>query len=372
MSELPVVVHIIYRLDIGGMETVLVEFLNNCPEDTYQHVIIALTKATSFRKRITNKNVSIKALNKKEGKDFNIFFKISAMLGKLKPKVVHTYNMACLEYQLAAFLNQVPLRIHAEHGRDNTDIYGENRKYNLMRRVMDKFVHYWVPVSKDLETWLIRKVRIPARKVKLIYNGVDTDKFRPDQKNGKDKRDNNTFLIGTIGRLDPVKNHDLLVDAFLKIIKRSGGQGRNLQLKIIGEGPERERIEKQIQDLKLQESVDMPGACDNICEVLNTFDIFVLSSKAEGIPMTVLEACACNIAVVSTCVGGIPEIFDNEERIGTMVPSENSNALAYAIQKYMGDPQLSMTHGLAGRKRVLERFSIVTMTRQYQELYSAD
>ena len=118
------IVHIIYRLDVGGLETVLVALINRLPSKEYIHLIICLTTYTSFRDRLCNDNVRIIALDKKPGKDVRIFFRIFAILAKEQPHIVHTYNIATLEYQVAAFLARVRLRIHAEHGRDFSDLKG--------------------------------------------------------------------------------------------------------------------------------------------------------------------------------------------------------------------------------------------------------
>lgn len=364
--QTPTVVHIIYRLDIGGLETVLVEFINRCQEDEFKHVILCLTDFTSFKNRIRNKNIKVIALHKKPGNDIGAFFNIFSLLKSIKPEVVHTYNISCLEYQLAAFLARIHLRIHAEHGRDNSDIYGENKKYNLLRKVMDWVVHYWVPVSEDLKNWLIEKVKIPEKKVILIHNGVDLETFNLGRQCTTDRRE---FVVGTVGRLDAVKDHKNLIVAFSQVYEKFKQDGVSLRLKIVGEGVERLSLEKLIAKLALENFIELQGAKENIAEILNGFDVFVLSSRAEGIPMTVLEACSSGLPVVATDVGGLREIIEENGSIGFLVPPEEPEALAEAICKYYNDADLIYQHGSLGKERMAEKFSLNKMTSEYLALY---
>lgn len=370
VKKLPVIVHMIYRLDIGGLETVLVSFLNQCPEEKYFHVILCLTESTLFEKRIKNRNVKIIALNKKPGKGFGLLFKVFALLRSVKPKVFHSYNIACLEYQVGAMLAGVPVRVHAEHGRDNSDIHGDNKKYILLRKVVDFAVHSWVPVSRDLDRWLVQKVGISSLKIRMIHNGVDANKFVPVKISRIDQ--NKKFIVGTVGRLDPIKGHKNLIIAFAKVINKYGNDFGDIRLRIVGEGPERPALEKLIVQLGLQRVIDLSGASDAILLELGGFDLFVLSSKAEGIPMTVLEACACELPVVATNVGGLPEIFNTFEKIGELVTSENTDLLENAIGSYITTPKKRLKHGAAGRRRILEKFSLTDMVEQYLDLYNGD
>ena len=368
------IVHIIYRLDVGGLETVLVALINRLPPEEYTHLIICLTTFTSFKDRLCNDNVRIIALDKKPGKDVRIFFRILTILAQEQPHVVHTYNLATLEYQVAAFLARVRLRIHAEHGRDFSDLKGENRKYNILRKVMDPFIHFWVPVSQDLAQWLGGKVRIPQRKIALIYNGVDVTTFTPSPARLQAWQAHFSQLpvsplrIVTVGRLDPVKDQATLLHALRFISTSTSVQQRPVQLWIIGDGPERERLQRVIDQENLNDQAVLLGEKDNISELLNSADVFVLSSLAEGIPMTVLEAAAAGLPVIATDVGGLSEILQEGES-GFLVPPGSPQSIAAAIRRYLEDSPLLLKHGAAGRQYIIERFSLDKMTQNYAHLY---
>lgn len=368
------IVHIIYRLDVGGLETVLVALINRLPPEKYAHLIICLTTYTSFKDRLCNDNVRIIALDKKPGIDVRIFFRILAILAQEQPHVVHTYNIATLEYQVAAFLGRVRLRIHAEHGRDFSDLKGESRKYNLLRRVMNPFIHLWVPVSLDLAQWLEGTVRIPQRKIALIYNGVDIAKFTPPPARLQawqahvSQLPDSPLRIVTVGRLDPVKDQATLLHALRFVGTSTSVQHTSVHLWIIGDGPERERLQQVIDQESLGGQAVLLGEKNNISELLNSADVFVLSSLAEGIPMTVLEAAAAGLPVIATDVGGLSEIVQEGES-GFLVSSGSPQLIAAAVRRYLGNPPLLLWHGKAGRKCIIEHFCLDKMMQSYTHLF---
>lgn len=368
------IVHIIYRLDVGGLETVLVALINRLPPDEYSHLIICLTTYTAFKDRLCNDNVRLIALNKKPGKDVRIFFRILAILVKEQSNIVHTYNIATLEYQVAAFLARARLRIHAEHGRDFSDLKGENRKHNLLRKIMNPFVHFWVPVSRDLSQWLEGKVRIPLRKIALIYNGVDVSTFTPSPARLRawqahvSQLPNSTLRIVTVGRLDPVKDQATLLHALRIVGTSTSVHNTPVHLWIIGDGPERERLQQVIDQENLGDQAVLLGEKNNISELLSSADVFVLTSLAEGIPMTVLEAAAAGLPVIATDVGGLSDIVQEGES-GFLVPPGSPQSIAAAIRRYLEAPPLLLRHGEVGRQYIIERFSLDKMTQNYVHLY---
>ncbi|MGZ3240322.1 MAG: glycosyltransferase, partial [Burkholderiaceae bacterium] len=163
MSEnsIPLVVHLIYRLDFGGLETLLAECVNRMPAHKYRHAIVCLTDYTDFAKKITQPGVEIFALHKAPGLGLGTHAKLWKLLRKLRPTILHTYNLAAIEYAFTATLAGVPIRIHAEHGRDASDPEGKNRKHNLLRRWLVPFIDCYIPVSGDLQKWLKNVVGVP-------------------------------------------------------------------------------------------------------------------------------------------------------------------------------------------------------------------
>ena len=288
---------------------------------------------------------------------------------RLRPAVLHTYNLAALEYAFTAAMAGVPVRIHAEHGRDASDPHGLNPKHNFLRRRLVPFVDRFIPVSEDLNRWLGDVVRIPAAKTLFIKNGVDTDTYAPGGTPAADSpwtRDD--IVIGTVARVQDVKNHRALVAAFAQLRARLPALAPRLKLSIVGDGPLLPAVREQVAELGLQDAVWLPGARADIAALLHTFSVFALPSLAEGTPVSMLEAMACGLPVVASRVGGIPEVVDEGVQ-GLLVPVGDVDALTDALARYAQDAQLRTAHGGAGRARVEERFSLRAMVAAYGALY---
>ena len=368
----PLVAHILYRLDIGGLENGLVNLINNIPVERYRHAIISLTEHTDFRFRIHRRDVEYHALHKRPGKDLGVYIRLWRLLRKLRPDIVHTRNLPALDCQLPAMLAGVHSRIHGEHGRDMIDIDGSSRKYNLLRRALRPLVHRYIPLSRDLEGWLQDHIGVPPGKISRIYNGVDVHKFQPAPARtavpNADFAPPGTLVIGTIGRMQIVKDQLTLVRAFLHLLKTVPGAREKLRLVLIGDGPLRQEAAALLAAENAGGLAWLPGARDDVLQLLHGLDVFVLPSLAEGISNTILEAMACGLPVVATRVGGNPELV-TEGVTGMLVPPASPEALAGALGNYLRDSALALRHGRAGRERAEREYSLNAMVQRYVAVY---
>ncbi|WP_245549167.1 TIGR03088 family PEP-CTERM/XrtA system glycosyltransferase [Noviherbaspirillum massiliense] len=369
MTPPPLVVHLIYRLDFGGLETLLVECINRMPPEKYRHAVVCLTGFTGFARKIARADVEIHSLDKPPGLGLHIHFKLWKLLRRLQPAILHTYNIAAAEYAFTATLAGVPVRIHAEHGRSADDPEGRNRSHNLLRRLLLPVIDCYVPVSRDLQRWLRDTVGIPDAKNRLVPNGVDTARFSPfDAGTRARKTQDGCFVIGTVGRVQDVKDHRTLLDAFIHLRKSMPARADQLRLAIVGDGPLLPAIRLQAAEAGIADAVWLPGARTDIPDVMRGFSLFVLSSVAEGTPVTLLEAMASGLPVVATQVGGIPEVVIDGVS-GMLVAPSDPEALAVAISTYLDRPERIARHGSAGRSYVEEHFSIAAMLGAYLNLY---
>jgi sugar transferase (PEP-CTERM/EpsH1 system associated) len=361
------VCHLIYRFDVGGLETVLVNLINTLPTDNFKHIIISLTDASlQMQSRIQVKNVELIELHKTSGNDFSIHFKLWKLFRQYRPEIVHSYNIATLEYQFVSFLAGVPLRIHAEHGRDIYDLDGSNKKYQILRRVLNPFIHYWIPVSQELATWLKQTVKIPEAKIKLIYNGIDLDLYKPIK-----RLQQNIFTVGTVGRAVSVKNQLMLIQAVELLLKQHPNLQKKLRLIIVGDGELLKKSIGYIHENQLQENIELLGERHDVYEILKTIDLFVLPSLAEGIALTLLEAMASGLPVIATNVGGNSELITVGEN-GHLVPSQKIEPLANCILNYVDNPKICRQHGMLSREKVETHFSLQAMTRNYLVIYNSE
>jgi sugar transferase (PEP-CTERM/EpsH1 system associated) len=368
----PCIAHVVFRLDVGGLENGLVNLVNHLPAEAYRHVIIALTEVSEFRRRVQRDDVAFIELHKRGGHGYRLFPRLFRIFRELSPDIVHTRNLAALEATLPAAAAGVPVRIHGEHGRDVGDLDGSSRRYRLVRRFYRPFVTRYVALSKDLACYLQGPIGVPSQRIEQIYNGVDTERFAPARTGragiaGCPFAAPNLWLVGTVGRMQPVKNQTMLAEAFVRAVQ-SRPRGRDLRLVMIGEGPVRAEVEKVLSDAGMRELAWLPGERSDVPDVLRGLDVFALPSLAEGVSNTILEAMACGLPVVATRVGGNPELVD-DGATGRLVPARDSQALAAAIVQYFDDRALSRRHGGAARSAAVRRFSLERMVRDYHALY---
>ena len=376
MNQRPLVVHLTYALDFGGLETLLVQCINGMPAHQYRHAVVCLTHYTAFADKITQPGVELFALHKPPGLGLSTHVALWKLLRRLRPQILHTYNLAAAEYAFTATLAGVPVRIHAEHGRDAGDPDGKNRKHNLLRRLLVPFIDRYVPVSGDLHHWLKTTVGIPDAKNQLIDNGVDTAHFTPApglvplSTPGPWSGEPGLFVIGTVGRVQDVKNQAALIEAFIRLRALAPAEAARLRLVIVGDGPLRAALARQVADAGIGDQVWLAGARSDIAKLMRTFSVFALPSIAEGMPVTLLEAMACGLPVVASRVGGIPELV-LENNTGMLVPPNDPQVLAEALALYVRQPALGRQHGAAGRARIEARYSIAAMLSGYTSLYDA-
>jgi sugar transferase (PEP-CTERM/EpsH1 system associated) len=375
MNGRPMIAHVLYRLDTGGMEQMLVKLINRT-SDRYRHVVVCLQGYSDFRSRIEADDVQCLALDKKAGKDWRCYVRLWRTLRKLKPDLVHTYNVGALDAAPIARLAGVRHVIHAERGRDAADPRGENRKYRLLRRGLLPFIDRYLAVSQDLRRWLVETVRIPDARVSYIPNGIEVASFAAAAAGRSERRrpllgafaPSGTVLIGTVGRLDAVKDQAGLITAFGDLCDALPEHRERLRLVLVGEGAQRGALEAQIVRMGLTTQVLLLGNRSDVADVLAEFDVFALSSIAEGMPGVLLEAMASGLPVVATEVGGAGEIVEAGVT-GKLVPARDPAALARALADYVVHETLRAEHGGAGRASVIRRFSLQTMLSAYTSLY---
>lgn len=367
----PVVVHILDQLHVGGMETVAVNFIERTAR-RYDHCVICLSAQGPMADRLDALGIPARFLGKKPGKDLMAYVRLRKMLHKMRPDIVHTYNIGAIDTALCARLAGVRHVVHAEHGRDASDPHGRNRKYRWLRRLLSPAINVFVAVSEDLSEWLARDIGIPRNKVRLIYNGVDTEQYRPGNREAAilpaGFAPPGSAIIGSVGRLDPVKAYDVLLQAFARVCESAPAPGPRLIL--VGDGPERVALEARAQELGVASRVWFAGARDDVPRLLPALDVYVCSSIAEGIALTIIEAMASGLPVIATRVGGNPELVVPEQT-GSLVPASDPDALAQALELSLAQPELLRAQGSAGRKRAQTHFSIDAMIAGYCTVYDA-
>jgi sugar transferase (PEP-CTERM/EpsH1 system associated) len=370
----PLILHVVYRFAVGGLENGVVNLINRMPEDVARHGVIALDGiADEFRARVRRDDVIYVALGKPPGHAFRLYPRLHGLFRELRPDIVHTRNLAALEVTVPAWAAGVPVRIHGEHGWDTADLSGHSRKRQLLRRAYRPFVHRYVALSRHLADYLQGRVGVPAERIEQIYNGVDTARFHPAPDgrvpiDGSPFNAPDLFVLGTVGRMQPVKGLAHLARAFVRARALSPEAARRLRLVLVGEGAARREVESILAAADARAFAWLPGERADIPEVMRGLDCFVLPSLAEGISNTILEAMASGLPVVATRVGGNPELVD-DGLSARLVPPADTEALARAVLDYFDDRRSVARHGAAGRQLAERRFGLERMVADYAGLY---
>jgi len=374
-SPPPVVAHVIFRFDVGGLENGLVNFINHTPHGLCRHAIVALTEVSEqFRVRVVRSDVQFYALRKRPGHLWRYFPALVRLFRQIAPAIVHTRNLAALEATFPAWLAGVPVRIHSEHGRDVGDFDGSNVKYQRVRKMYSPFVQRWIALSKDLESYLEKRVGIDSGRIEQIYNGVDTSVFRPCAGerlpiDGCPFTSPDLWLVGTVGRLEIVKDQTSLARAFVHALQLDPSLAKRMRLVIVGEGSLRAPIEKILVDANAMQYAWLAGERSDVPAVMQGLDCFVLPSLAEGVSNTILEAMATRLPIIATAVGGNPELVENDVS-GRLVAAADCEALAAAMIGYIYDGATARRHAHAAHAAVQHRFSLQRMIDDYSRVYA--
>ncbi len=366
----PLIVHVIYRLQVGGLENGVVNLVNHLPEERFRNAIVCLTEYTGFRQRIERNDIEVYAMEKQPGQDFGSWKRLYQLFRRLKPAIVHTRNLGCMEAQIPAWLARVPCRIHGEHGWDVTDPNGDVRKYQLLRRLHAPLIQRFIPLSRELEAYLVQRAGISAKKMTRIYNGVDTSRFHPGHSTALPEHfcANNGIVFGTAGRMHGVKDQLNLTRAFVQLREQLPEMADRLRLVLIGDGPLRAECLALLQQADAQDQAWLPGARNDIPELMRALDVYVLPSQTEGLSNTILEAMACGLPVIATRVGGNVELVKQDGN-GLLVAPGNPGEMAQAMRRYAQDRSLRERHGQAGLARIQQHFSLGRMVGAYTAVY---
>jgi glycosyltransferase involved in cell wall biosynthesis/SAM-dependent methyltransferase len=310
--------------------------------------------------------------SKKELKRFNwpLVKMLSDVVRNQAADIIHCQRHKPTVYGAsAAWLSGVcPEVISTVHGRERTRNLGRR----LGNRMLSSHITRIVAVSESVRRDILRSNPfISPLKVVTIYNGIDIKRFSKEaigvfearKRLGIPERAN--FVFGTVGRLSPVKGHDLLLSAFAEVCSKR----RDTFLAIIGEGPLKSKLLDLVDKLKLSNKVLFLGFRNDIPKALKAIDAFILPSLSEGLPLSLLEAMASGLPVIANRVGGIPEVLKQGNE-GIMVPDGSVDALVQAMLKMRDlDAADRRKMGQFGRQSVLQRFSIDRMISDIKHLY---
>ena len=369
----PLILHVIHHLMTGGMENGLVNLINHLPPSSYRHAIVCIEDYSDFRDRLTGSDTAVLAMQRSRIGTWRMRYRLFRMFRQLRPAIVHSRNKSGLDALLPARLAGVPHCVHGEHGWDVHDLSGRSLKERVLRWLHAPLVERYVTVSRSLRDYLVERVGIRADRITTICNGVDTDKFRPAERPPSGVLPpalcgDGLVIIGTVGRLQPVKDQRTLLAAFAQVVRESGQAAAAARLLLVGDGPLRAALEQQAQALGIAHLTWFAGDRADVAALLQCMDVFVLPSLAEGISNTILEAMATGLPVLATRAGGNVELVRDGDS-GALFEPGDATALKRLLAGYLADPAGRRRHGERARRLAVECFSLEAMVEGYRAAY---
>jgi glycosyltransferase involved in cell wall biosynthesis len=355
------VFQVIYSFAVGGSEVVVLNIVKNMGNATV-HGVASLEFSGPLREQFDNNGATTWVINRKPREYIAPMYRIWKALYCFKPDVIHTHHLYQLVYTvIGALLTNTPI-IHTEHEYASL----MNSKSIFLLKFLSFFCRYVTGVNDETAEFLRNRVKVSHDKLKTIVNGVKLADY-PTTMNidFSQKTHSATMVIGIVARLDPVKNHEMLLNAFRMVVDVVP----QVRLWIIGDGVLRNYLEELVENLQLSGAVKFFGNRSDVPQLLACMDLLALASSSEGLPMSILEGMAAGKPIVATDVGGVATVVQ-PDITGLLVPSGDADAMAKALIYLLLNPDQMQRMGANARKLVEEKYDIETMMKEYLRLYS--
>ena len=357
------ILYVIESLEFGGAEKMLVSLANGFAQE--HSVTVCCIKTTGALRPELDPRIRVICLEKPEGAAYGLVFRLWRLMREGRYDVLHTHNWSVFaECGVAAILARIPIRVHTSHGRYEsvrTTLGGRVKRW--LRHRLERVVSYGysqvVTVSDSIQQAIGEAVGIPASRLITIHNGID-----PGEPVRERTRTATTFV--SVGRLVSIKRHDVMIEAFAEIVRECP----DARLVVVGDGPERSRLEQLIRRCGVEGKVKLTGFRQDIPDLLADADIFLLTSGYEGISIALLEAMRAGLPSIATRVGGIPEtIVDGQT--GLLVDLADTDALRRAMAALGRDTERRAGMSREARSLLEREFSLDRMRSRYRRLYLA-
>jgi len=349
--------YIIATLDRAGAEGQLTALLTRLDRSRFEPHLICLTRGGHHEAALNQAGIPYEILGKSGKADPLAVFRLCKLMKSFKPDILHTWMFTSNAYgRVAGILAGVPVRIASERAVDTWKTW----PYKLIDRLLAPWTHCIVGNCEAIREFVAKETGADRNKLSVIPNGVDVSLFEPKEHIGMEE-----VCFCTVGRLAPQKRTDL----FIKAISRLNKQKKNVRGIIAGDGPLRGELQKLASKEGIESRVAFLGATEDVPGLLERSDAFILASDWEGMPNVVLEAMAAGLPVVGTAIDGTKEIVKDGET-GLLVPADDADALAAAMNELADSVELRSRMGKAGRLRAESKYSMEKMVERYETLYT--
>lgn len=364
----PHVVQVVQAIDRGGLEMMAIDLAIAVHERGIRSTVLALSEGGRLEARLREAGVGFELVGGARFISPASHAAVARALRRARPTVLHTHHLpSLLNAGPFARLSRLARVVHTEHAFIYMD---EEPRFRPLFRAASRMAHSVVLVGSALVPYYTGVVGVPEHRLSVIANGVDTRRFRPiDPAIVADRRDalglpSRTLLAGAVGRLAPVKDYPLL----LRAAAAARRAGIDVGVVLVGDGEERESLERLAGELGLVDHVWFMGWRTDVAAMVGLFDVLAVTSTSEALPLVILEAMSSAVPVVSTAVGEIPKVLEDGAS-GVLIPSGDVDALTAALTRLAADPATRRRIGARGRERIVRSYSLDAMVDAYLGLY---
>ena len=363
----PVVLHVLHRMGIGGAEVLVDQMVRNMA-DRYSFIVACLDEVGTLGESLLHDGVRVADLGRASGIDRGCIKRLHKLVADASVNLVHAHQYTPFFYSVAArgLVGRVPI-VFTEHGRHFPD--KPRWKRVLFNRLTTRKCDQIVGVGDAVKIALVKNEGFREPQVKVIYNGVAAEGIEETRVDRAGVRrelriPQDAQIIIHVARLDYLKDHRTAVRAFARVAKNVP----NVFMIIVGNGPEQAGITEEIQSLDCENRIRMIGERQDVPRLLKASDVMLLSSISEGIPLTIIEGMLAGLPVVSTAVGGVPELIEDRQQ-GFLVPLGEVQLMSCRLEQLLRSSSLRQEMGVAARWRAQNVFDERTMHCQYDALY---
>jgi glycosyltransferase involved in cell wall biosynthesis len=359
------IAHVLSSFGLGGQERVALDLARE--QRARGHRVLAISLAAPpdgpIAEHFRSARVKTETIPKGNGVDPTLPVRLASCLVGAQVDVVHTHNPHALIYGAPAANLARVATVHTKHG-----VNPDQGRRLLLRRIASSLVDACVAVTPALERVAREQRECDPNLLRVISNGIDVKRFSPDPEARRSVRaelgiPENAWVAGTVGRLAPEKDQALFVRGMAPLLDE------RRQLVVVGDGPERETLRAAIGATWRERLCHMVGMRPDVERLLAAFDVFVLTSRTEGLPLVLLEAMATGLPVVATAVGGIPDLIE-QEVTGYLVPPGDEGELVRRLVWLATNPEAGLRVGATARQAALRRYSLEQMAEGYETLYA--
>jgi glycosyltransferase involved in cell wall biosynthesis len=362
------VLHVIQNLNYGGMERLLADIVRHADRQRFESHVLVLQYLGRFAEGL-KEFATLHVADPLPRWSMLWPAPLIRQIRGIAPDVVHMHSGVWYKTSLAARRARVPLLIHTEHGRH----HNESWVAQFIDRLAARRTHVVVAVSDVLAKQLVDSIVSDAHRIRVVRNGVDTERYKPCCDNGALRAElelpPGTPIIGSVGRLEHIKGYDVMIEA-ISLLRAKWPTEPGPVVVVGGDGSERRELVALAQERGVGAAVQLLGWRDDIDNLHAAFSIFTMSSRSEGTSVSLLEAMSAGLCPVVTDVGGNAAILGPTLR-HRLVPPENPAALAAAWLEALTNCQKRKSDAVAARERVVESFGLGAMVREYEAIYDS-